>query len=1379
MEAAFRQPLGHVRVHTDAQAGTFTEAVSAEAATVGPQIAFAPNRFRPGTESGDHLLAHEVAHVVQHGSSEPAALHGFGIPSQAAEPGEMEAERAADRVVSGGFAQVVPGRLGISTRSRILRRARAGAATPISAHDPALAAESAVAAELAVAEQGERRKRKRQRGVAEPPVPAPKETAAAGGEPSAPSAVVPPAEAPGRPAPTPLDLRPGENAAAPPITPAAPKSVAPASPSQSAPAAETAAATRVAAAETGGKPAPTVVGEPAVQADIKADEADEAAAVAEEAAATGSAVVAADEAGIGAEAGAGAAAAPAAASPAPQAEAPAAETPTEGAPEAGTEAEGEGGAAAPAAAPSPQSAAEDPAFQATMARVRAVARRQGHNNAARKKAAEAQAAAKGPPNEKEAKAAGSQVEKMDAKEPAPFETQTFEEALRAKIREVAPTNLKEMETFKASGKMNQVKGAATGEVQRSTEAAAGPIATATEETPDASAQEAKEVTPLAPFDPGPAPGGVGAEAAAPKPKADAEIAMDDGPRELDQQMADSNVTEEQLENSNEPDFQNALGAKRDAEKDAAEAPERYRGEERQQVEGAQSRAAQQAETGLGEMHGSRAEQFGAVFGGQQEAQSEEEQTRATIAADIQAIYDETKSKVTDRLARLDEDVNAAFDAGADAAIAAATDHVNDRIFYYKLDRYLSIPVVGQARWIRDQFLDLPSEVEAFYTEGQAVFFSRMDGVISDVSSKVDTGLQEAKDEIATGRQRVADYVADLDASVRSIGETVAGNFQRNFDDLAGEVDSHRDQLIESLAQRYAQSLETLNQRFDEIHASNRGFVSKAADALAGVIETIKKLKEMLLSVASSAAAAIEQIIKDPIGFLGNLIAGIKQGVSGFLGNIVGHLKRGLMGWLFGTLASAGIQLPETFDLKGIIGLILQVMGLTYANFRARAVAIVGEPIVKAMETAVEIFVIVIREGVGGLWRWIKEQVGNLKDMLLEEIQSWVITKVITAGITWILSLLNPASAFVRAVKMIIDVVMFFINRGSQIMALVSAVVQSLAAIASGSIGALASAVEGALARAIPVTISFLASLLGLGGIASTIQGFIQKLQAPVNKAIDWVIGKAVKLAKKIGGLFGGKKKGETSPTEDRQDLDDVKNAARDAVLTRLGGEATVDETQQVLGQVHNDLRHLGLRSLTLGPDQDGERAIFAEASEKKRIAAIARKRVTVAVSAKIVVEGETVLQGMERRGERTAAFAQFSGERAEAIGGSGRAALLPEVSQPPRTAAKKGSQPSSGLILEPASASRELEVVAWNTGQPNKEHNTSHAERQFVEWFEGRPPSWRNRVISIVIAVEGRKVCSVCETDLKRLHSLVRPGTKISWPGSADLAKQELEVESH
>ena len=43
-----------------------------------------------------------------------------------------------------------------------------------------------------------------------------------------------------------------------------------------------------------------------------------------------------------------------------------------------------------------------------------------------------------------------------------------------------------------------------------------------------------------------------------------------------------------------------------------------------------------------------------------------------------------------------------------------------------------------------------------------------------------------------------------------------------------------------------------------------------------------------------------------------------------------------MDWLFGALAGAGLQQPDTFDLKGIVSIVLQVLGLTYAWIRGEA-----------------------------------------------------------------------------------------------------------------------------------------------------------------------------------------------------------------------------------------------------------------------------------------------------------------------------------------------------------------------------------------------------------------------------------------------------------
>jgi hypothetical protein len=65
MESRMGFEFGGVRIHTDSNAGHLAREVSAHAFTVGSDIVFANNQYRPETTDGRKLLAHELTHVVQ------------------------------------------------------------------------------------------------------------------------------------------------------------------------------------------------------------------------------------------------------------------------------------------------------------------------------------------------------------------------------------------------------------------------------------------------------------------------------------------------------------------------------------------------------------------------------------------------------------------------------------------------------------------------------------------------------------------------------------------------------------------------------------------------------------------------------------------------------------------------------------------------------------------------------------------------------------------------------------------------------------------------------------------------------------------------------------------------------------------------------------------------------------------------------------------------------------------------------------------------------------------------------------------------------------------------------------------------------------------
>ena len=326
------------------------------------------------------------------------------------------------------------------------------------------------------------------------------------------------------------------------------------------------------------------------------------------------------------------------------------------------------------------------------------------------------------------------------------------------------------------------------------------------------------------------------------------------------------------------------------------------------------------------------------------------------------------------------------------------------------------------------------------------------------------------------------------------------------------------------------------------------------EKLGEIIKIIMEFKGKLMAVLRKGWDVIKGILADPIGFLGNLIAAIKQGVSQFVANIWTHLKAGFMKWLFGALGEAGIEIPPGLpSLPSILKLVLGVLGLTYERMRAKAVKLIGPSAVAVIEKAVEYVKALITGGPAALWEKVKEDLSTLKGMVIDAIQDWIITTIIKQATTKLLSMFNPAGAIVQACIMIYSTVMFLIERAAQIMAFVEAVINSVSAIASGAIGGAAEWIERSLANAIPLVIGFLAALIGLGGISKKIKETIQKVQGVVDKAIDKAIGKIIEMVKKMAKALGGMLGGKDARTEEekKKDLDKAVKALQPQIKPLL------------------------------------------------------------------------------------------------------------------------------------------------------------------------------------------------------------------------------------
>ncbi|MGW2105543.1 phage tail protein [Streptomyces sp. NPDC001948] len=843
-------------------------------------------------------------------------------------------------------------------------------------------------------------------------------------------------------------------------------------------------------------------------------------------------------------------------------------------------------------APVKPSPAQAPGFRKVKADVAAKKVRLAAHTPAATESKSAQDAAVAPPDDKEAQGKAANAEKMNAAKPGEFNKQAFIDAVNKAIDAQAPKNLDQADKFSKSGKADQIKDEVDGKVKDGKDSSAKDIDTATKAPPDTAAAKDKPVTPLTPDQPPANPGAPSATDAVPDKQPAAVTDFSEGPAANDQAMADAEVTEDQLAKGNEPEFDQALSTKKTAEADSAKAPAKGRAAEAQQLSTAKAGAAASGAQALNALTATRASAGKQVDGGKGETKSKDEKKRAEVTAKLQKVYDGTKKDVEETLSGLDKKVDDKFTSGEKAARDAFTADHKRRMKKYKDKRYSGM--FGGAKWAKDKLMGMPKEANNLFQEARKLYVAQMQTVISSVADIIGTELGKAKARIAKGRTELKAEVDKLPADLREFGQEAATDFAGKFDDLEATVNEKSEQLVQDLANKYTAALNKIDEEIKKLQEANKGLVQKAKDAIVGALKTINELKNLLLGILAKAASAIMKIIKDPIGFLGNLVKAVGAGLNLFITNIAEHLKTGVVSWLLGTAVKAGLELPQKFDLKGIIQLIASLLGLTWDNIRARITRKgIPDEAMTAVETSVPVAKKLATEGPAGAINEITEEAGDLKATILEKLTSYLIPTVIIAGITWIISLLNPASAFVRAVKGIIDIVTFIVNQGAQIVEFVNAVLDAVIAIANGGSAGVPKMVEAALATSVPLLIGFLASLLGIGSLANKVKSVFHAVARPVNRAIDKIVNFIAKKGKALWNKLKGKKRDPHDPKagKSQKELAQLARKAAEEATRRVAGGVSPTQAKSILREIESRYKRQGLTSLSFITGTHGKTSV--------------------------------------------------------------------------------------------------------------------------------------------------------------------------------------------
>lgn len=861
------------------------------------------------------------------------------------------------------------------------------------------------------------------------------------------------------------------------------------------------------------------------------------------------------------------------------------------------------------AAPSPN-AQNNPEFTQLSSKIAATAHSQKSHEPAQKASDAAQAAAPSPANERESMAQAGKVDHMDAQKPGTFSKEDFKALLKQKIEGIRlPKDEAEADDFENNNNIQQVNKNAVADVKNEKNAATNDIASATAAKPDIGAQPVRAVAKMPTPNTGKAPGVPNAAKAMPNKRdsANVEKPLQEETNTIDSEMKAHGVTDQMLAKSNEPSFTEALDEKNKAKTESAAATQKFRKTENTELSKTREQAQSQAVHHIGGMHNARKGGLNHAHGEQKNTATKDSQKRKEIADHINSIYNTSKTEVDNILNNLDKKVAGMFDYGSKIAKKAFEDHVDKGMRDYKKKRYGDAyakygALATAGLWLWDKATGLPDEVNKYFVSGKALYIETMDQHIDKIATHVTEQLNAAKARIAKGKKDVQTYVNSLSPSLRKIGKEAIAEIQNKFNALEESVNSKKDALIDVLAKKYAENVASIDARIEELKAQNSGFINKALNALSGVFAFIIEIKNTLTNLLSGIADVVMAIIADPIGFFKNLIAGVGQGFANFGANIWTHLKTGFFTWLTGATKGISLTMPEDiFSLKGIFSITTQVLGLTWNGIRAIGSRVIGEPVMKVLETSFEMVQIVRKEGVAGLWEHLKDQFADLKATIMDTIMDMIQTQVIQAGIKWVMGLLTPVGAFIKAAMAIIDVVKFFIQRAAQIMELIKAFIDSVAAIASGNVSAVAKSIENALGKAVPVLIGFLASLLGIGGLADKVLGVIRKIRQRIENAIvkfwTFVKGKAGKLLSKIG--VGNKdKKGKAKKEKETRTQEEMKNDLHKGITegTKLLKDKSLDkkQIQKQLDVLEETYELKELKIVTTKVDKEGKETSHIE-----------------------------------------------------------------------------------------------------------------------------------------------------------------------------------------
>ena len=558
-----------------------------------------------------------------------------------------------------------------------------------------------------------------------------------------------------------------------------------------------------------------------------------------------------------------------------------------------------------------------------------------------------------------------------------------------------------------------------------------------------------------------------------------------------------------------------------ADHDAQREQEVERAQVEQQRLDTEATRAQDAEVqrARGEIDGHRAdaiEQQNAAVG---ELDTQAAEERALVQGDIDAQVESDTQAIEDRYTQAEAEAQAEKDrkeAEARAEKEEAERKSEDQSWWESaLDAIASF---------FDALLEAVNAIFDALIEAVGTIIEKAKAAVTaiiDAARDFAVGLVQAFGELLKGlvQDLLGSIFPELAAALTQLIDDAVNAAVEAINWIADQLEAGLHALLDSIGSAITALLEAYRAAINAAIAIARAALTGDWAALARmVLEAALTLAgippESFYAVLNNAMAALDTILADPGAFVGNVINAVAAGFQAFADNFLAHLQEGFFAWIVGPLGELGITLPATWDIGGIFSLVMQVLGLTREGIRLVITEELGETAGAIFEFVWRYVGALIDGGLEGLWTEIQNDLGMLWNIVVDGIKNWLLETIVVQAVIKVATMFNPVGALVQALITVWNVYQWLRENAQRIFGIVQAIVDMIASIASGNIQPAALAVEGALASLIPIAISLLANLLGLGGMTDKVREVLESVRATVRDAIRSLI-------RRVKALFAG------------------------------------------------------------------------------------------------------------------------------------------------------------------------------------------------------------------------------------------------------------------